>query len=270
MITAALIRRISKSTARRILPQQRPMDNMKMGWERPQEDEFALVNMGVPSTYEIFLFPKEQMNFPTPIDPDEFKERDRLLWQSNFLQFLKRIALQRRREQAASRWDWLVLKSPMHTARIGYLHRLFPKARFIHLVRDPYEMFSSNMLMLQAMIASQSCQDLPEDTDTLEKIEGEVLERLNRIYRNFESDIQSLPAGQFFELRYEDLTRRPIEVLQTIYRELQLGSFDANEPALREYVTSISGYQRNQHQIDVITAAKVRSAWSWYFDRFNY
>ena len=28
-----------------LLPKQRPMDNMALGWDRPQEDEFALCNM---------------------------------------------------------------------------------------------------------------------------------------------------------------------------------------------------------------------------------
>ena len=31
-----------------LLPSRRPMDNMVAGWDRPQEDEFALCNMGAP------------------------------------------------------------------------------------------------------------------------------------------------------------------------------------------------------------------------------
>ena len=34
-----------------LLPATRPMDNMRTSWDRPQEDEFALCNMGVPSPY---------------------------------------------------------------------------------------------------------------------------------------------------------------------------------------------------------------------------
>ena len=32
-----------------LLPGKRPMDNMSAGWDRPQEDEFALLNLGLPS-----------------------------------------------------------------------------------------------------------------------------------------------------------------------------------------------------------------------------
>ncbi|MHB8899582.1 MAG: sulfotransferase, partial [Thermoguttaceae bacterium] len=40
-----------------IMPSRRPMDNMEVSWERPQEDEFALCNMGIPSPYLAFAFP---------------------------------------------------------------------------------------------------------------------------------------------------------------------------------------------------------------------
>ena len=33
------------------------MDNMAAGWDHPQEDEFALCNMGVPSPYLTIIFP---------------------------------------------------------------------------------------------------------------------------------------------------------------------------------------------------------------------
>ncbi len=43
---------------RKLLPSTRPMDTMEAGWDRPQEDEFALANMGVPSPYLAWAFPQ--------------------------------------------------------------------------------------------------------------------------------------------------------------------------------------------------------------------
>src|ERR1700726_1835135 len=40
-----------------LLPSHRPMDNMPAGWERPQEDEFALCMLGQPSPYLAIAFP---------------------------------------------------------------------------------------------------------------------------------------------------------------------------------------------------------------------
>ena len=40
-----------------LMPSHRPMDNMPAGWERPQEDEFALCMLGQPSPYLAIAFP---------------------------------------------------------------------------------------------------------------------------------------------------------------------------------------------------------------------
>ncbi len=40
-----------------LLPERRPMDNMQTGWQRPQEDEFALLTMGLPTPYRRMAFP---------------------------------------------------------------------------------------------------------------------------------------------------------------------------------------------------------------------
>ena len=46
-----------KPWLRLLLPAKRPTDNMVAGWDRPQEDEFALCNMGIPSPYLTAAFP---------------------------------------------------------------------------------------------------------------------------------------------------------------------------------------------------------------------
>src|SRR5204863_6827505 len=40
-----------------LLPSRRPMDNMAAGWDKPQEDEFALCMLGQPSPYLTIAFP---------------------------------------------------------------------------------------------------------------------------------------------------------------------------------------------------------------------
>jgi hypothetical protein len=37
----------------------------------------------------------------------------------------------------------LVLKSPPHTARVRLLREIFPGAKFVHISRDPYEIYQS-------------------------------------------------------------------------------------------------------------------------------
>ena len=53
-----------------LLPGKRPMDNMAAGWDRPQEDEFALMNLGLPSPYRRMAFPNQP---PVDMDYLDFK-----------------------------------------------------------------------------------------------------------------------------------------------------------------------------------------------------
>ena len=48
-----------------LLPGKRPIDNMATGWDRPQEDEFALLTLGLPSPYRRMAFPNQE-----PVDSD--------------------------------------------------------------------------------------------------------------------------------------------------------------------------------------------------------
>jgi len=43
-----------------LVPKQRPMDNMAAGWDRPQEDEFALLTLGAPTPYLRMAFPNDE------------------------------------------------------------------------------------------------------------------------------------------------------------------------------------------------------------------
>jgi hypothetical protein len=46
----------------RLMPSRRPMDHMAAGWDRPQEDEFALCLLGQPSPYRRIAFPNRPID----------------------------------------------------------------------------------------------------------------------------------------------------------------------------------------------------------------
>ncbi len=58
-----------------VLPNKRPMDNMEAGWDHPQEDEFALMSLGVPTVYERIAFPNHRIRFMETLDMS-MKERN--------------------------------------------------------------------------------------------------------------------------------------------------------------------------------------------------
>jgi hypothetical protein len=60
----------------------------------------------------------------------------------------------------------LILKSPSHTARVRLLLELFPGARFIHISRNPYEIYSSTHKLHEKLLI-QWCLQRPPFEDKL-------------------------------------------------------------------------------------------------------
>ena len=128
-----------------------------MGWRNPQEDEFALLNMGVPSPYRELAFPNHRKRAAPFLSLDEFSPRDRTRWCKALMTFLKSVTLYRMK-QAGGIAPRLVLKSPPHTARLAALSEMFPEAKFIHLVRNPAEVFPSSVRTWATLFEVQGCQ----------------------------------------------------------------------------------------------------------------
>ena len=158
-----------------LLPSRRPIDNMPAGWDHPQEDEFALCNMGVPSPYLTIIFPnhppqcQEYFDFRGVSEPAVNRWKRALLW------FLKCITLQNPKR--------IVLKSPPHTCRIRALLEMFPKAKFVHIVRDPYVLFPSTVNLWKRLYRDEGLQ-MP----TCEGLEEHVFTTLTRMYDAFDRD----------------------------------------------------------------------------------
>ena len=55
------------------------------------------------------------------------------------------------------------------------------------------------------------------------------------MYEVFERDRSLIPAGQFCEVRYEDLVAQPIQQMQRVYEELNLGGFEKVRPQMEAY-----------------------------------
>ena len=125
------------------------MDNMEAGWDRPQEDEFALCNMGSPSPYLTIAFPNRPPQDQEYFDLEGLSPQARERWKRRLVWFLKCVTVRRRKR--------IVLKSPPHTFRVKTLLELFPNARFVHIIRDPHVIFPSTSGSGSASIATRVC-----------------------------------------------------------------------------------------------------------------
>ncbi|HEX3655515.1 MAG TPA: sulfotransferase [Pirellulales bacterium] len=241
-----------------LLPTHRPMDNMPTGWDRPQEEEFALCNLGLPSPYLTIAFPNEPPHDPRYLTLEGLTAEELEHWKHVLLRFLRQVTYRTPKR--------LVLKNPPHTSRIRALLEMFPDARFVHIVRDPLGIYNSTNKLWHALYVDQGLQ-----TPRFEGLDEFIFSTLEMMYDKFERDRELLAPGRLCELRYEDLVRDPAGELKHVYDELGLGSFDELRPKLDEYLASMTGYQTNRYaQPQPELRAKISARWGRFFRRFGY
>jgi hypothetical protein len=241
-----------------LLPAKRPMDNMPAGWERPQEDEFALMNLGLPSPYRQVAFP----NNP-PVDLEYFDfigvpAEARRRWQEVFRNFLKMVAMRSPERR-------LVLKNPLHLGRVAVLREVFPDAIFIHIVRDPRKIFASTMKLWKSLYKFQAFQ-IPKHRG----LEEYVFRCFEQMYGQFEQDRQHIEPHRFHELRYEDLVENPLGQLETLYNKLGLGGYEAVVPKLQAYLQENKDYKTNKFQFEDELTDEIDRRWGRWMRPYGY
>jgi len=253
LLTAPILRPLLRG----LLPKQRPMDNMAAGWDCPQEDEFALCNMGMRSPYQTIAFSNHPPQNQEFFELADVSPHQRACWQSGLMWFLKCLTVRTPRR--------IVLKSPPHTFRIKVLLEMFPKARFIHIIRNPFVIFPSTINLWKRLYRNDGLQ-----VPTYEGLDEHVFETFVRMYEVFERDRGLIPAGQFCEVRYEDLVAQPIQEMQRVYEELNLSRFEKVLPQMEAYFAKKADYKTNRYQLPPELAAEVSRRWAGFFQRYGY
>jgi len=252
-----LTERLVRKYCNWLLPARRIMDNMPVGWERPQEDEFALALLGQPSPYRTIAFPNRGTIDPEALDLDELPPRVRSAWKRSLFRFLQTVTLRDPRR--------LVLKSPPHTCRIPTLLELFPDARFVHIVRDPFAVYSSTVNLWKTLHRSQAMQ-----TPTFVGMEQRVFETFNHFHRRLDATRHLVPSGRFHELLYEDLTKDPVAELRRLYSRLELGDFENLRPNLERYLAENSRYEKNRWELTDAQRAEIERHWGEVIRKYGY
>ena len=229
---------------------------MATGWARPQEDEFALCNMGVPSPYLTMAFPN-RLQDQQYLDFDGVSATDLGRWKRDFVWFLKCLTLRNPKR--------IVLKSPTHTCRIKVLLELFPDARFIHITRDPCVIFPSTVNLWKRLYQTQGLQ-----VATFEGLEEHVFDTFEKMHETFQRDRRLIGSSRLCEVRYEDLVADPVGGIRAIYERLELGQFEKVLPSLQQYAADKADYQANRYEISAQTRAEICRRWSAYIKQYGY
>jgi hypothetical protein len=239
-----------------LLPSHRPMDNMPAGWERPQEDEFALCMLGQPSPYLAIAFPNSARGKSHALELD-LKPRELKQWKRTFLRFIQQLSFKSPRR--------IVLKSPPHSCRIRMLLELFPRARFIHLVRNPYVVFPSTVNLWKSLYRTHGLQ-----RPTFAGLDEQVFATFIHLYSRLEEERGLIPASQYYELRYEDLIRDPVGQMRALYTHLDIDGFEQVSPLLRKYLATAEGYATNRYDLSCEQKEEITRRWGQVIRRYGY
>jgi LPS sulfotransferase NodH len=241
-----------------LLPSKRPMDNMLAGWERPQEDEFALMNLGLPSPYRQIAFPNNPPVDLEYLDFEGVSPEDRRRWQDTLRHFFQIVAMRRPGKR-------IVVKTPQHLGRLSVLQEMFPEARFVHIVRDPYKVFPSTVKLWKSLYKVQAFQ-----TAKCDGLEDYVFQCFERMYAQFERDRAAIDPSRLCDIRYEDLVADPAGELEAIYDKLDLGDFDRVRAPLAAYLDTTKDYKTNKFQLDDSLREQIDRRWGHWMRPFGY
>ena len=219
--------KISRFFLLRSLPKTRPMDDVLLQAHVPQEDEMALASLGAPSLFNCFYFPRNMTDiFKREVLFDELPDERIENWRQALRFYLGKLCVLYPGRR-------LLIKNPAHSARIKYLRTLFPGAKFIHIHREPIDVVASTIKLYHSMLPLVALQDYEPAA-----IEAHVAWAYRETMGRLLASLAELPAKDKVEVRYEDLVRDPLALIEEVYRALELGDLDRSRQDMASFVSA--------------------------------
>jgi hypothetical protein len=243
-----------------LLPKKRPQDDVPVGFDRPQEEEFAMMMLGEGTPYLTHAWPRfgpadtEYLDFKGVPEPAQKKWADAYMW------FYRRLALKHGGKP-------LVMKAPANAARLKLLTKLFPEARYIYISRNPLKVFPSTVKLWRALYSTQGLHNPPNLDPWLDDY---VLDMFARLTEDFEEDKHLIPKDKLVELRYEDLVKDPIATLRDLYQRLDIGDFEAARARMQAYLDAQSEHRVSEYELPPELKRKLIERLKPYIDRYGY
>ena len=243
-----------------LLPKKRPQDDVPVGFDRPQEEEFGMLMLGEGTPYLTHAWPRFGPADTEYLELDGISERERKRWADAYMWFYRRLALRHGKKP-------LVMKTPANAARLKLLTELFPDARYVYLSRNPLAVFPSTVKLWRALYSTQGLHNPPELDGWLDDY---VIDMFARLTEAYERDKHLIPADRLVELRYEDLIKDPIATLRDIYEKLDIGDFSAAEAPMQAYLDAQKEHRVSEYELPPELKQKVVERLAPYIDRYGY
>lgn len=217
----------------------RPMDEFIVDAFSPQEDEFALLALGVPSVYRAFLDPRRLSELAILLKPETWKRESPGNWMETWQMFLSAIA--------EGRSERFLLKSPTHTFRIQPLAVAFPSAIFLWVVRDPVEVLLSNRKMWVSMWKRYALWNWEH---TL--LDDFLQHALESAAQCLTYAVRTLPSERFAVIDFSHLTTLPVDTIAAINARFRLADWNQLSPKVQSISQEKAAYRKDTYSNDVL------------------
>ena len=240
-----------------VAPKTRLTDNVRYAGDSPFEDQFATTGT-LRTPFLRWAFPRSASDYDPYMTFRDVPDHELEEWKAALVLFYKKLTWKYNRP--------LLLKSPVHTCRIKIFLDMFPNARFIHIHRNPYDVFQSSKKETE-VISQVTRLQRPVQND----MDAWILCRYKKMYDIFFEERDLIPKDQIYEMRYEDLIRDPVEHVRSMYEHLHLDGFADLRPKLQQHVDSLGTYRKNTYaNLSVGLSSTIRQAWHQSFERWGY
>jgi len=241
------------------LPPKRPEDDIAIGADLPQEEEYGMGNLSPYSFYNGWCFPKNLHYYYNFVLMENVSKHTVENWKKIYLYYLKKLTLSHQGKQ-------LVLKNPANTPRVKLLLEMFPDAKFVHIYRNPFHTFLSMMRDIEKEMTLY-CVQKPLDVSTFETA---MVNLYNRMFEKFFSEKLHIPNGNLIEIRYEDLTVNPLQEIEKIHHMLELPGFEVYQDNFKKYIDTQRNVATHKYTFDEEIKKKIYKHFKTTIDLWGY
>ena len=250
---------IFEGFARILIPGTRKGDNVILGTSLPQEEEFAIGDKTAISFYYFWMFPRSLKKFYDQCIRFKGIDKDKInSWKKDYELLITKALHNTNRERFLS-------KNPPNTGRIEVLLEMFPNAKFIHIHRNPVEVYLSTQNFFNKMLPHLQLQSI----DPL-KLEEDIILLYKDIMQDYLKQREMIPTRQLAEISFEELEKNPKLCIKNLYNSLGLSGYQKSESYFESYLDSKKSYQKNKHHITAKMIHKIETEWGFAMKEWSY
>ena len=241
------------------IPTKRPMDEVAMGPDLPQEEEYAIANIIPDGYYNGWCFPYNMNQYMNHVCIDSLSEIYQRKWAETYEFFVKKLTRYHQGKQ-------LILKNPAHTARLTILKKMFPNAKFIHIHRNPFEVYYS-MEKFMSIVLPRYCVQRPP---TSKQMKQYILSMYEQLYKTYLKQKSMINQNDLIEMSYESFITNPWNEIKKIYDYFDMSLSTETREKMKSYLDSQKNFKRSQYSMSESLKQEIAETWSFAFDSFCY